>query len=55
MLLPRDWLLSDNLLFIGVEAPTVVAMKHSTLWTIMPCSLVLVNRHLGGMYHLHHL
>jgi hypothetical protein len=34
--------------YVGFEVRTVVVMKSSIFWDIMPCSPLIDNRHLGG-------
>jgi hypothetical protein len=38
---------------LGSEILTVVVMKSTIIWDIMPCSLLKVTRHFGGTYRLH--
>jgi hypothetical protein len=43
-----------NYSFVRFEVLTVVVVKSTIFWTIMPCSLLKVNRRFGGtsFYHL---
>jgi hypothetical protein len=38
---------------VGSDVLTVVTMKSTNSWAVMPCSLVGVHRRFGGTYRLH--
>jgi hypothetical protein len=40
-------------IYVGFDVLTVVVMKSTSFWQIMPCSPLKVNRRFGGTYCLH--
>jgi hypothetical protein len=49
------WFLGDTeFIFFGFRVLTAVVAKNSIFFDVIPCCVVKVNRHIGGMYRLLH-